>query len=46
MPLPLPNEEENKNKFIERCMSDATMQQEYPNNLQRLAICTNLWNHK
>ena len=42
MPIPTPNENENKDDFVERCMGDETMTDEYPQN-QRMAICTDQW---
>lgn len=39
MPIPVKNPGENKEKFIQRCMSDKTMVREYPDNRQRYAIC-------
>jgi len=39
MPIPTPNTEESKEEFIERCMSDETMVEEYDND-QRFAVCT------
>ena len=39
MPIPKPNSSENPNAFINRCMADAVMIQEYPNEQQRLAVC-------
>ena len=38
MPIPEPNENENKKDFINRCMADSTMVNEYDEK-QRLAIC-------
>jgi len=39
MPIPNKGKDEDKNKFVARCMSDKTMRQEYPNNSKRVAIC-------
>jgi hypothetical protein len=39
MPLPSRNKDENKDKFVSRCMSNETMQKEYPDSKQRVAIC-------
>jgi len=39
MPIPKPNNNENPEAFINRCMADAVMIQEYPNEQQRLAVC-------
>jgi hypothetical protein len=41
MPLPKPNDEENDNEFMSRCMDNDTMKKEYPDNKQRIAICIN-----
>lgn len=38
MPLPTPKDEE-KQEFIERCMSDEKMKEEFPENKQRYAVC-------
>jgi hypothetical protein len=37
MPLPRRTPTETRDKFIERCMSDKTMVNEYPDKTQRLA---------
>lgn len=39
MPLPDKNKEEDKDKFISRCMSNPKMQSEYPDQKQRVAVC-------
>jgi len=39
MPIPKPNNNEKPEAFINRCMADAVMIQEYPNEKQRLAVC-------
>lgn len=39
MPIPKPNEKEDKQKFISRCMGNETMKKEYPDSKQRVAIC-------
>jgi len=39
MPLPEPIQSENENEFIQRCMSDPTMNKEYPDLKQRSATC-------
>lgn len=41
MPLPKRNKNEDKDKFMARCMSDTTMQNEYGDAKQRAAICIN-----
>lgn len=39
MPIPQPNDNENKQKFLSRCMSDSTMKEEYKDSKQRVAVC-------
>ena len=39
MPVPSRKDNEDKNKFMSRCMSDDTMKKEYTNIDQRTAIC-------
>jgi len=39
MPLPKKNQDENKDSFVSRCMSNDTMKKEYPDEKQRVAIC-------
>ena len=39
MPIPSPEKNENKQKFLSRCMSNETMKKEYPDSQQRIAIC-------
>lgn len=39
MPIPKPEENEDKQKFVSRCMSNETMKKGYPDNTQRVAIC-------
>lgn len=39
MPLPKRNKDEDKDKFVSRCMSSEVMKKEYPSNSQRVAIC-------
>ena len=38
MPIPK-KEDEDKSKFMSRCMGDSTMNKEYPDGQQRYAIC-------
>jgi lambda family phage portal protein len=44
MPEPGPREQEED--FIDRCMVNATMESEYPDFDQRLAVCNNQWKVK
>ena len=39
MPIPKPNQNEDKQKFVSRCMGDELMKKEYPNSQQRVAVC-------
>lgn len=46
MPLPTPNKNESQDKFIQRCMGNDTMLNEYPDEKQRSAVCYSKWNNK
>src|SRR5690606_32212350 len=46
MPLPKPNDGETKDEFIERCMADETMQEEFPDEDQRYAVCLAQWDER
>ena len=39
MPIPNPKQNEDKDKFVQRCMSNETMKKEYPSSKQRIAVC-------
>jgi len=39
MPIPTPKKGESKDEFIERCMADEVMVEEYPDRKQRYKIC-------
>lgn len=39
MPIPQPNPNEDKEKFVSRCMSNETMKKEYSDSKQRVAVC-------
>ncbi len=43
MPLPTPQKDEPKDKFVDRCMGDDTMRDEYRDPGQRRAICESQW---
>jgi hypothetical protein len=43
MPLTKPNPQENKKEFVMRCMSDDTMNKEFPETDQRLAVCSSTY---
>lgn len=40
MPIPKRNDDEEAQKFMGRCMTDDVMKKEYPDQKQRVAICT------
>ncbi len=46
MPIPTPGQDETKDEFIERCMGDETMNEEYPDGDQRLAVCMTQWDER
>jgi len=46
MPIPTPGQDETKDEFIERCMGDETMKEEYPDDDQRLAVCMTQWDER
>lgn len=39
MPIPKRNKNEDKDKFVSRCMGNETMKKDYPSSQQRVAIC-------
>lgn len=39
MPIPSRKQNEDKQKFVARCMSNETMKKDYPNTQQRIAVC-------
>lgn len=41
MPIPKRKQNEDKQKFVSRCMSNETMKTEYPDIQQRVAVCLN-----
>ncbi len=43
MPLPIPKDNESKEGFIGRCMSNNNTTTEFPEAPQRLAVCSHLW---
>lgn len=43
LPLPKPEEDESKQEFMERCMSDNTMRKEFKDKDQRNAVCLVQW---
>jgi len=45
MPIPKPRKNEKKDEFMQRCMSDDVMVNEYDKK-QRYAICLTQWKNK
>ena len=43
MPIPKPKPKESQEDFISRCASDDSMNEEFPNQKTRLAICYDSW---
>ncbi|MDB4665006.1 hypothetical protein OAE97_01515 [Verrucomicrobia bacterium] len=41
MPIPKPKKGEKRQEFINKCMSDEVMTDEFPSQKQRAAICFN-----
>jgi GTP cyclohydrolase II len=39
MPIPSRDKDEDRQKFVSRCMSDEVMKKDYPDTQQRVAIC-------
>ena len=46
MPLPKPEDDETKDDFIDRCMGDETMNEDFPDPPQRRAVCESQWDKK
>lgn len=46
MPLPKPRKTETSEQFIDRCMSDEKMLEEYPDYKQRYALCSITYENK
>lgn len=43
MPLPKPKSKEKQKEFVSRCAGNPTMNKEYPETAQRVAICYSLY---
>lgn len=39
MPLPTPREGEERSEFLNRCMTDPVARAEFPDAVQRIAVC-------
>lgn len=46
MPLPKPRSNENRDDFVNRCMGDTTMNNDFPSNGQRFAVCLSQWERR
>ncbi len=46
MPLPKAKDGESQEDFIQRCMSNDTMKEDFPDTGQRLAVCFSQWKKK
>ena len=46
MPLPVPNPTEDESSWMDRCMGNSTMNDEYPDPKQRAAVCHSQWGEK
>jgi len=46
MPIPKPKNEEDHDEFMDRCMGDDVMNDEYPDEKQRAAVCEQQWKDK
>jgi signal peptide peptidase SppA len=43
MPMPRPRDGESHDDFLDRCMGDQTMMDEFPDGVQRRAVCESQW---
>jgi HK97 family phage prohead protease len=46
MPIPKPKNDEDHDEFMDRCMGDDVMNDEYPDGKQRAAVCEQQWKDK
>lgn len=46
MPLPEKSKNEQKSKFMSRCLSDSKTRKEFPDVKQRIAVCLNQFKNK
>lgn len=46
MPLPTPTATESESTFMDRCMLNTTMMDDFPEHDQRIAVCQNQWDGK
>lgn len=46
MPIPTPRDDEDESEFIDRCMADEVMNEDFPDESQRRAVCQSQWDKK
>lgn len=46
MPLPEPRENEERADFMTRCMIDPVARAEFPDAVQRIAVCASKWDER
>jgi hypothetical protein len=46
MSIPTPQSGDDRISYMEHCMEDATMQNEYPDRTQRFAVCLAQWRER
>lgn len=46
MPIPTPEHDEEEQDFVSRCMGNKVMNDDYPDQKQRAAICYSQWREK
>ena len=46
MPLPNKQKKEDKSKFMERCVANPKMKEEFPDIKRRIAVCISKYNEK
>lgn len=46
MPLPTPNQDEEKNTFISRCIETEIIKEDFSDLTQRIAVCVSQWDNK
>jgi len=44
--MPKPRQGENKGDYLIRCMDDDKMKQDYPDNMQRYAVCQSIYTNE
>lgn len=46
MPIPQPRDEESRDEYVTRCMSNEVMKSEFPKTKQRVAVCMQIYKDK